>query len=483
MPTVTSEILVVDDSAFRRNLIGRTLASEGYAVRLASDGTQAMAMAAQSPQPALILLDIQMPGLNGYEVCQQLKRHAATQSIPVIFMTATDDEDAHHNAFEVGGADYITKPMQARVMLARIKTHLTLDRQRHQLQEQLSHVLEQSPVPFLFVDSSGHVVSTNTAGAAKFGYHERQLMTGVAIQSLMNVDMKRVWPDDAQGPDAHFTLHPVQIAVTGTRRSGSTFAAEAGISFTHTPRGLLMMVVLQDVSAHTEALSTMGDSRDLIRKLAAQNEIAREHERKHIARDVHDELGQVLSALRLDISMIRMEYQREQPELVEKLLGLRRLVDSGILSVRNIAANLRPAALDLGLLAALEWLKDDFAVRNHTVCTLDFYAPMMDLSEDRALIIYRIAQESLNNIAKYACAQRVSIRLNAGSQSALLSIQDDGVGFDTEATPAQQTYGLVGMRERASALDGSLHIRSAPGEGCCVTLAFPLYTDTTGSEE
>ena len=480
---MNSEILVVDDSAFSRNLIGRTLASEGYAVRLASDGTQALEMAAQSPQPALILLDIQMPGLNGYEVCQQLKSRTATQSIPVIFMTATDDEDAHHNAFEIGAADYITKPMQARVMLARVKTHLALHRQRHQLQDQLTHVLEQSPIPFLFVDPAGHIVNANTASAGMFGYSGRNPMAGLALQELMELDISRVWPAAPPSPFRLTAPQPMHISVQCRRRGGTTFTAEAGISFTDSLRGPLIMVVLQDVSAHTAALSSMGDSRDLIRKLAAQNEIAREQERKHIAREVHDELGQVLSALRLDLSMLRMEYQREQPELIEKLLGLRRLVDRGILNVRDIAANLRPAALDLGLFSALEWLKDDFAVRQHTICTLDYHAPTLDLTEERALLVYRIVQESLNNIAKYAQARRVSIRLNAGHFEVLLSIEDDGVGFDTDAPPARQTYGLLGMRERASALDGSLHIRSAPAEGCCVTLAFPLQMDSTGSEE
>lgn len=481
-PTVNSEILVVDDSAFSRNLMARTLASEGYAVRVAASGSQALEMAAQSPPPALILLDIQMPGLNGYEVCHQLKSHAATQSIPVIFMTASDDEEAHHNAFEVGAADYIHKPMQARVMLARVKTHLALHRHRHQLQDQLTNVLEQSPIPFLFVDRQGTVVNANSASAGMFGYSGRSPMQGLALQELVSLDTTRVWPPAPAQPLAAIPPHPMHIAVECTRRGGTSFTAEAGISFTDSPTGPLMMVVLQDVSAHTAALSSMGDSRDLIRKLAAENERAREQERKHLAREVHDEIGQVLSALRLDVSMLRMEYQRDQPELVERLLGLRRLVDRGILNVRDIAANLRPAALDLGLFPALEWLKDDFALRNHTVCTLDYHAPDMELSEERALLVYRIVQESLNNIAKYASARRVTIRLNAGRHDALLSIEDDGVGFDTEARPLRQTYGLLGMRERANALDGSLHIRSACGQGSCVTLAFPLQNDTTGSE-
>jgi signal transduction histidine kinase len=477
---VNSEILVVDDSACSRNLIARTLAAEGYAVRLAANGSEALEMAVQSPPPALILLDIQMPSVSGYEVCRQLKSHAATQSIPVIFMTASEDEEAHHHAFEVGAADYIHKPVQARVMLSRVKTHLALSRHRHQLHDQLAHVLEQSPIPFLFVDRTGTVVHANTASAGMFGYSGISPMSGLALEELVGIDTTRVWPPTSAQSLYPVAPHPMHISVECTRQGGAAFTAEAGISFIDSPDGTLMMIVLQDVSAHTAALSSLGDSCDLIRKLATQNELAREQERKHISREVHDELGQVLSALRLDLTQLRKDYQRDQPALGERLLGLRRLVDRGILTVRDIAAHLRPAALDLGLLPALEWLKDDFAVRNHTVCTLDYHAPALEISEQRALLVYRIVQESLNNITKHASARRVAICLNAGSYEVLLSIEDDGVGFDTEARPICQTYGLLGMRERANALDGSLHIRSTPGQGSCVTLAFPLQTASSG---
>jgi PAS domain S-box-containing protein len=466
---MSPEILIVDDSAFSRNLMARALASESYAVRVAESGLQALQMVELDPLPALVLLDIQMPGLNGYEVCHRLKAQERTQAIPVIFMTADGDESAQNNAFEVGAADYITKPVQPRVMLARVKTHLTLHAQRRSLQGQLNNVVEQAPVPFLFADPAGRIVNANSAAARKFRYAGVHALLGLPLDALVPLGAPDA-PGRRRKPAALPVVNP---DVRCVRQDGSIFTAEAHVSEMESPRGRTRMVVLQDVSARNAALSSMGDSRDLLRALAAQNEIAREQERKHIAREVHDELGQVLSALRMDISMMRMEYQREHPELVERLLALRRLVDRGITNVRDIAGNLRPVALDLGLPSALEWLRDDFATRTQLVCTLDC-APLSEpLPEDRAVLVYRIVQESLHNITKYAQAHQVSIRLQAVGTQLRLTVHDDGIGFDAGTAPARASSGLVGMHERAIALHGDLQIRSTPGQGCCIEVNFP----------
>jgi len=468
---MSPEILVVDDSAFSRNLMARALASVSYAVRVAENGLQALQMVAQDPLPALVLLDIHMPGLNGYEVCHRLKAQERTQSIPVIFMTAGDDESAQNNAFEVGAADFINKPVQPRVMLARVKTHLTLHAQRRSLQGQLHNVVEQAPVPFLFADAAGRIVNANSAAARKFRYAGVHALLGLPLDALVPLPS----PNTPTGPHQRPVAPPaVSPDVVCLRQDGSNFTAEAHVSEMESVRGRTRMVVLQDVSARNAALSSMGDSRDLLRALAAQNEIAREQERKHIAREVHDELGQVLSALRMDISMMRMEYQREHPELVERLLALRRLVDRGITNVRDIAGNLRPVALDLGLPSALEWLRDDFATRTQMACTLDCAPLPTPLPEERAVLVYRIVQESLHNIAKYAQAQQVTIRLHLEGTQLRLTVQDDGKGFDANAAPARSSYGLLGMHERAIALHGELEIHSTPAEGCCIEVTFPL---------
>lgn len=477
---MSHEILIVDDSAFSRNLLSKSLAAAGYAVRVADNGNQALQMLQHGCLPALVLLDIHMPGMNGFEVCQQLKCHERTQIIPVIFMTAVDDDKAQDNAFEVGAADFITKPIQPRVLLARVKTHLVLHHQRVTLQGQLDNVVEQAPVPFLFADRAGRIVRTNTAAARKFGYPNPQTMLGLPLDDLVPLDTAE---KDKTRTRPLLYPHIRYANVQCKRKDGHTFAAETNICQMDSPGGVLLMVVVQDISARQAALTSIGDSLDQIRQLAKQNELARESERKHIAREIHDELGQVLTALRLDISMLRMDHQERHPELVERFVQLRKLVDDAIARVRDIAGNLRPAALDVGLGPALEWLSTEFNRTTGIQCHLDISHPNLQLDEDRALMVYRILQESLTNVAKYASARYVNIQLQVGQQQAMLSIRDDGIGFQAEALKHKRTFGMLGMEERALALDGSVHIRSSPGQGCCVTLTFPIHTPDTGSEE
>ena len=216
------------------------------------------------------------------------------------------------------------------------------------------------------------------------------------------------------------------------------------------------------------------ESRDLLRELSAYRDTAREEERKRIAREVHDELGQMLTAQRLDIATLKYQFGEKLPRLSENLDHLLKVTDQTILVVRGIATALRPAALDMGIKPSLEWLVAEFCSRTDVDCRLYFDNADAPLDEQQSIAVFRIVQESLTNVARYAEARQVEIALERGYDRYLLSIRDDGKGFDPALVRAR-SFGLVGIRERALMLGGELHVISAPGRGAAIQIHFPCH--------
>lgn len=214
------------------------------------------------------------------------------------------------------------------------------------------------------------------------------------------------------------------------------------------------------------------ESRRQLRELAARQESAREDERKHIARELHDDLGQYLTALRLKTSALELEFGAKNPVLGEKLKRMLGLVDDTKLVVRNLSQMLRPAALDMGIASALEWLADEFERHSGIPCELQI-PERLSLDENSATVVFRTVQEALTNIVKHAGAGEVFVSLQQQDGAYVLEVRDDGVGFDP-ALRKDASFGLVGMRERALMLGGELAISSAPGQGTCITLHIPI---------
>jgi signal transduction histidine kinase/sugar lactone lactonase YvrE len=211
----------------------------------------------------------------------------------------------------------------------------------------------------------------------------------------------------------------------------------------------------------------------LERERAYELEQSREEERKHLTREIHDELGQYLSALRMGVSVVGMEFGEQNPSLQGKIQRLVSLVDGTIKVVRNIVSALRPGALDMGIVSALEWLVEEFSENTGIPCTLRVCEKTITLDEKRATTIFRIVQESLTNIGRHAEASQVAIRLKRKDQHYLLEVCDNGKGFDP-ALRKKKSFGLVGIRERASMLDGHADIISVPNVGTTIKVFIPI---------
>lgn len=211
----------------------------------------------------------------------------------------------------------------------------------------------------------------------------------------------------------------------------------------------------------------------LVRELGFRREAAREEERKLIARELHDELGQLLSALRFEVSVLRMRFGAAQPAVAERAASMLSLVDSVIRLQRDLVSSLRPAVLDMGIGAALEWLVGEFRERNGIDCTLQLSESQIDLDPDQTTVVFRIVQESLTNVTRHAHARRVQVAVRRIDDDYVVSVEDDGRGFDPDAARSPKSLGLLGLQERALMLGGRLEIRSAPGAGTAVIVRFP----------
>lgn len=224
----------------------------------------------------------------------------------------------------------------------------------------------------------------------------------------------------------------------------------------------------------------LGVSRQRLRELVVQNELDRERERKNVAREIHDELGQVLTGLRMSLLLMEMRFCALDPALPKVVADMKALLDRGIGNVRDVVLFLRPAALDMGLKHALESLCNEFS--KNAGLSFDLDLPKLDIAMDetRSIVVYRIVQESMTNTIRHAKASKVGVTLDDADEL-ILEIHDNGIGFDVEQARGMKSFGLLGMRERAIALGGRLDIESNAAQGTTVRLTIPRVTPSEGA--
>jgi PAS domain S-box-containing protein len=225
-------------------------------------------------------------------------------------------------------------------------------------------------------------------------------------------------------------------------------------------------------------ITAVKKAQDQLRRLSGRIMASQEKERAAIARELHDELGQVLTALRMDAVWMQERLKDSDPKIVERALTMCDLIDKTIKDIRSIAIRLRPGVLDdLGLVDALEWLTSDFENRSGITCVFE-HANVPELHETVATAAYRICQEAITNVARYAEASRVSVVLKAEKNILSLSVRDDGKGLDTSDLAGFEGVGIAGMRERAMLAGGNLEVMSDRGKGCHVLFKVPISQET-----
>ena len=294
----------------------------------------------------------------------------------------------------------------------------------------------------------------------------------------------RYSPSMREGPDPRLAaLEKVLHAPDGQtlhfewqarRPDGTTFDAEISLSRLGIEGDGLLLALVRDVTERQRAQEDRQRSFEQLRALAARLQSVREEERKRVAREIHDQLGQALTAIKLDLSSLVRGLPAEQSPLLQKGTPLLHLVDETIESVRRISSELRPGMLDdLGLAATVEWAAEEFAARTGTKCLLDLAAEQIAVDSETATAVFRIFQETLTNIARHANAREVYVRLAEEGGDLILVVHDNGKGINKDELASANSLGILGMRERALLLGGTLTISGGPGQGTTVRLRIP----------
>ena len=241
-----------------------------------------------------------------------------------------------------------------------------------------------------------------------------------------------------------------------------------------------IVFVSRDVTERKLAEHELEQSREQLQRFSEHLENTLDEQRKQISREIHDELGQLLTILKFDISWVTLNVSKESPELAEKIDAMRGTIGEALASVKRISRELRPPQLEsLGLCGAIQWDVTSFSAKFGIHSTLRFSPSEFALDKDRSLVIYRVFHEALTNIARHAQATEVLIELDRKSDAVVLRVQDNGKGISNSEVRGTMSLGIVGMRERLRPWRGTLTIKGKKGEGTTVTADIPLDDNNT----
>jgi signal transduction histidine kinase len=231
---------------------------------------------------------------------------------------------------------------------------------------------------------------------------------------------------------------------------------------------------------HRQAEAQIRQSREQLRQLSTHAQSVREEERTRIAREIHDDLGQALTALKIDLSWLSKRVSTDQSDLRPKIDSMARVIDAGMETVHRLSAELRPGILDdLGLAEAIEWQAEEFQKRTGIPCQVELGCEGIDLTKELSTAIFRIFQETLTNVARHAQASTVEVALEVREGKLVLVVKDDGRGITAEEMNRSSSYGILGIRERAASLAGEVSISGAPDQGTSVIVTIPLGSEAT----
>lgn len=373
----------------------------------------------------------------------------------------------------------------------------------HAWRRQLEMLLESTGEGIYGIDLRGRCIFINGAGAELLGYtpdevlgrnmhylihhshadsalmpvHDCRIFRAFQEGRGVRVEDEVLWRRDGSAFPAEYASYPIRDGEHGGEVVGAVVTfndisarkrTEAALQAAHSELERRVAARTAELQAASEELRA---SHAALQRLSAHANAVREEERRHIARDIHDELGASLTALQLEMNWLRR--QLPAPALQTKLDDMLEIAGNAMGAVRRILTDLRPGVLDhLGLWAALEALLTEFQQRSGLACHYDC-APHIEpcrLGREAEIALYRIVQEVLTNVSRHAQASNVSLRARAIGRDLLLEVSDDGRGMIAPAQPT--SFGLLGMQERARALGGELEIDSTQGAGTTVRVTL-----------
>lgn len=396
------KILAIDDNNDNLIALSATLriSIPEAAVITATNGKVGIELAEQE-QPDVILLDIIMPGMDGYEVCGKLKKLDSVKHIPIIMLTAArTDAESKIKALNLGADTFLAKPIEESELMAQIGAMVRIKKSEDILRNEKKDLDE--------------VIKERTNNL------EQEIVKRIETENNLRGSL-----DD----------------VESSKRAS-----------------LNLMEDLQlEISEKTTAQKGLENSKLQLRELNIHAQNIRENERTEISREIHDVIGQALTALKFDLSWIQKYAKITNEDVLSKIAGMNKLIDETTTSVQRISTELRPGILDdLGLTYALEWQCNEFERRTEIKCTLKLTPRNISINEKISVGLFRIVQESLTNVARHAKATKVKVVLSKTKKKIELNIIDNGVGINEDNTNDPKSLGLLGITERAFSINGEV---------------------------
>jgi PAS domain S-box-containing protein len=406
--------------------------------------------------------------------CMQSDRECYTQNMPHISWEWLPFVDEKHHLLEI--TKTVLKNDHGTLGLIGLAQDITQRRQAEmslQESEQMNQAIFEGVIDGIFlVDiKDKKFVKANLAMCNLLGYQ---------CNELIGRKISDIYPESehtAMLDDFHRYLNgDIQMSknIAIKRLDGSIFYADIKAALVEIGEQSYIVGVLRDITERRKTEADLNEQKNMLRELSVSNTAKREDELKKIAQEVHDELGQDLSVLRMDIWRTCNQIAPGDQKLLNIMEEMKGQVDRVILCARNVTTNLRPPMLELGLFAALEWMCRDFSSRTGIECVLQIVDQEKSLNELQLISMFRIVQESLTNILRHAGASKIDVNILYLGDMMKLIVSDNGHGFDFLQLPKRNSFGLMGMRERAISLGGEFEIKSDLLKGTVISVTIPV---------
>lgn len=488
----TSTILIVDDDPSSRETLQALLLNQNYRFEFACNGTEALEQSSLV-RPDVILLDVMMPDMDGFEVCRRLREDPQLSEVPVIMVTALDDRESRMEGIAAGADDFISKPVDRTELRLRVRTITRLDRYRHLMNERarFERLIELSPDGILIVDRSDTILLANSAMARILHADSGDVVVGMNMRHFVIPDEAVRYVSCLNEVISNQTT-VAQFETVLTRFDESLVPVEMNVGYFSWDQTPTMQMIARDITERKRAeherqrlVQELAERENRLQMLVEKLLVSQEEERRQVAYELHDGLAQVASSTHQHLQAFACRYRSRSQERRKELDRTLELAQRVVKEARQVIAGLRPTVLDdFGLTSALnlevQKLRDegwDIGYQEMPIC--ERLPTAIETS------LFRVAQEALTNIRKHARTTRARLAIYCQNATVYLEVQDWGCGFDAtragKGSAWGEQVGLSGMQERVMLLGGEFAITSQPGEGTLVVARVPLPTDYEGT--